>query len=440
MLSAYCPTHLLEKSLARLLYSLCFYLLTPVIVLRLLWRGRRAPAYRRRWNERFGFVPRIPAGKRVIWVHSVSVGETLAAVPLIRELQRHHPEALLAVTTMTPTGSARVESVFGDGVYHVYAPYDLPCAVTRFLCRVHPDLLVIMETELWPNLVHGCAKHDIPVVVANGRLSQKSADGYRKFSALTRPMLEALSAVAVQHWDDGERFLSLGLGEGQLEVTGNIKFDLNLDRALRLRAETLRAQLRGEDARPVLLAASTHRGEDEVILEAFAELLQRFPSLLLVLVPRHPERFDEVAALCRRRGFSLVRRSAASVPGAGEQILLGDTMGELLLLFGACDIAFVGGSLVPVGGHNLIEPAAWEIPVLSGPHLFNFSEVSRLLLEAEGMAVCDDAAALEEQVAALLASPERAARMGAAAKSVAEKNRGALARLIALIERQLSSR
>jgi len=168
--------------------------------------------------------------------------------------------------------------------------------------------------------------------------------------------------------------------------------------------------------------------------------LQRFPSLLLVLVPRHPERFDEVAALCRRRGFSLVRRSAASVPGAGEQILLGDTMGELLLLFGACDIAFVGGSLVPVGGHNLIEPAAWEIPVLSGPHLFNFSEVSRLLLEAEGMAVCDDAAALEEQVAALLASPERAARMGAAAKSVAEKNRGALARLIALIERQLSSR
>ncbi|WP_461518314.1 lipid IV(A) 3-deoxy-D-manno-octulosonic acid transferase [Porticoccus sp.] len=426
--------------MARLVYSLLFYLLTPLILLRLLWRSRLAPEYRRRWGERFGFVTDIPSVRQVIWVHSVSVGETLAAVPMIRELQRRYPHALLAVTTMTPTGSARVKAVFGDSVYHVYAPYDLPCVLRRFLKRLHPDLLVIMETELWPNLIHCCQEQQIPVVVANARLSANSAKGYRKFAALTSPMLGCINTIAAQHQADGERFLSLGLSAQQLVVTGNIKFDLDIDDELKQRAAELRSQWRGTSGRPVLLAASTHRGEDDIVLDAFARLLEHYPHLLLVLVPRHPERFDEVARLCEARKLQVVRRSGGVVPDCGDQVLLGDTMGELLLFFGACDIAFVGGSLVPVGGHNLIEPAAWQVPVLSGPQLFNFVEASRLLLQADGMAICEDATTIAAKVAELLASPETAARMGAAAKSVADNNRGALERLLAVIERQLLPR
>ncbi|MEZ5530381.1 MAG: lipid IV(A) 3-deoxy-D-manno-octulosonic acid transferase [Porticoccaceae bacterium] len=424
--------------MARFLYTLLFYLLTPLILLRLLWRSRRAPDYRCRWAERFGFVPPVAHGRPVIWVHSVSVGETLAAVPMIRALQVRHPESLLAVTTMTPTGSARVRAVFGDSVYHVYAPYDLPCALGRFLKRVRPQLLVIMETELWPNLIHSCHSRGVPIVLANARLSEKSAGGYRKFSVLTGPMLKVIDAIAAQHRDDGERFLSLGLPEPRLTVTGNIKFDLDIDTSLSQQAADLKAQWQGESGRPIWLVASTHRGEDEIILDAFALLLEKFPSLLLVLVPRHPERFNEVAQLCESRGNTLVRRSSGAIPGRGDQVLLGDTMGELLLFFGACDIAFVGGSLVPVGGHNLIEPAAWQVPVLSGPHLFNFAEASRLLLDAGGMAVCVDASGIAEKVGELLATPQAATQMGEAAKSVAESNRGALARLLAVIERQLS--
>ncbi len=424
--------------MARLVYSLLFCLLTPLILLRLLWRSRLAPEYRRRWDERFGFVTDIPSVRQVIWVHSVSVGETLAAVPMIRELQRRYPHALLAVTTMTPTGSARVKAVFGDSVYHVYAPYDIPCVLRRFLKRLHPALLVIMETELWPNLICCCHEQQIPVVVANARLSANSAKGYRKFAALTSPMLGCINTIAAQHQDDGERFLSLGLSAQQLVVTGNIKFDLDIDDELKQRAAELRSQWRGTSGRSVLLAASTHRGEDDIVLDAFARLLEHYPHLLLVLVPRHPERFDEVAQLCEGRKLKVVRRSHEIVPTLPDQVLLGDTMGELLLFFGACDIAFVGGSLVPVGGHNLIEPAAWSVPVLSGPQLFNFAEASSLLLQAGGMAICEDAAAIDAAVSKLLTSTETASRMGAAAKSVADNNRGALERLLAVIERQLS--
>ena len=425
--------------MARLAYSLLFYLLTPFIFLRLLWRSRRAPAYRKRWGERLGWVPSIGASRQVIWVHSVSVGETLAAVPMIKALQQRYPDALLAVTTMTPTGSARVAAEFGDSVYHVYAPYDLPCAVNRFLRRVRPQLLVIMETELWPNLIHYCRQHGTPVVVANARLSEKSAKGYRRFAALTVPMLAKVNRVAAQHRDDGARFQSLGLSDGQLAITGNIKFDLSIDETLVHRAEVLRAEWRGSEGRPVWLVASTHSGEEEVVLRAFAQLLTVFPSLLLVLVPRHPERFQGVAQLCESLGFRTVKRSLGDIPGESDQILLGDTMGELLLFFGACDIAFVGGSLVPVGGHNLIEPAAWQKPVISGPHLFNFSEASRLLQDAGGMAVCADEKALADEVRRLLDSPESAEAMATAAKQVADNNRGALQRLLEVIEHQLSS-
>ncbi len=423
--------------LARFLYTVFFYLLLPVIVLRLLLRSLKAPDYRRRWGERFGFIRSLQAEGPVIWVHSVSVGETLAAVPMIRALQAQNPGARLVVTTMTPTGSARVKASFGDSVYHVYVPYDIPGALNRFLSRVKPDVLVIMETELWPNLIHCCARKGVPMVVANARLSEKSAAGYGKLRSLTAEMLRKVTAIAAQHEDDGRRFVDLGLAPEKLSITGNIKFDLTIDDTLRAGATDLKQQWRGSCERPILLVASTHRGEDEIVLDAFAQILADFPSLLLVLVPRHPERFGEVAELCQQRGFSVVKRSHNRVPAEADQVLLGDTMGELLLFFGACDIAFVAGSLVPVGGHNMIEPAAWGVPVLTGPHLFNFSEASRLMLEADGMAICNSASELAAAVIKLLSEPGQAEAMGASANRVAEQNRGALDKLLALIARQL---
>jgi 3-deoxy-D-manno-octulosonic-acid transferase len=421
------------NSLPRILYSILFYALVPLVCLRLLWRGRRVPGYRRRWLERFGFVPPVQAADSVIWVHSVSVGETIAAAPLIRELQRRYQGTTLAVTTSTPTGSDRVRALFGDSVYHVYAPYDLPGAVGRFCRRTRPDLLIIMETELWPNLIARCRRQGIPVVVANARLSQKSADGYRRFRWLTGPMLEQITVVAAQSKDDGERFLRLGLGTEQLAVTGNIKFDIEITPLQEDSAQSLRRNWQGSSARNILLAASTHRGEDDIVLDAFSVLKQRFPELLLVLVPRHPDRFEEVAALCHSRQFSLVRRSLGANPSAETDILLGDTMGELPVFFGASDIAFVGGSLVPVGGHNLMEPAAWGRPVISGPHLFNFSEASSLLQRADALTVVGSADDFAGAVESLLTDEALAERRGRSAREVIEANRGAMAKLLQVI-------
>ena len=262
-----------ECLLPRLVYTVLFYLLMPLVILRLLWRARRAPAYARRWGERFGLGPTLPTDRKVIWVHAVSVGETLAALPLIRALQQDYPDARLVVTTMTPTGSERVRAAFGDSVHHVYAPYDLPGAVARFLRRTHPELVVIMETELWPNTLLGCARRGIPVVLANARLSARSAAGYRRVAPLVRQMLADLSTVAAQTSDDGQRFVELGLSPERLVVTGNIKFDLDIDAARRHRAAELSRQWRGETGRPVWLAASTHRGEDAILLDAVASVL-----------------------------------------------------------------------------------------------------------------------------------------------------------------------
>lgn len=431
--------------MARLLYTLLIYLCLPLILLRLLWRGGRAPAYRRRWGERFGFVERLPDAQPVIWVHSVSVGETIAAAPMIRRLQKKYPDATLLVTTMTPTGSAQVKKIFGNRVEHCYAPYDMPDAIARFLSRTHPDLLVIMETELWPNLIHACHQRAIPAVLANARLSAKSAAGYAKVGRLSRPMLRELTAIAAQTKADGERFIQLGVSNTALEITGNIKFDLQLDAALREKAALLKKQWQGSSPRPVFLAASTHRGEDEIVLDAYSQVLEQRPDLLLVLVPRHPERFDEVAALCRERDYCLQRRSETG-PGdsrqleSSVQILLGDTMGELLSFCGASDFTFVGGSLVDVGGHNLIEPAAWGVPVLSGPHLFNFTEVGRLLTEAGGLAISATATELAEQVIVLLVDTGLHQQMSSAALAVTEANRGALDRLTKLLENQIYQR
>jgi 3-deoxy-D-manno-octulosonic-acid transferase len=422
--------------MARLVYSLLFYLLLPIILGRLLFRAIKAPAYTKRWTQRFGFVAPTKVPKETIWLHAVSVGETLAAVPLVKALQEKYPDHRLMMTSMTPTGSERIKAAFGDSVDHSYAPYDMPDAVARFLNRIKPSLLIIMETELWPNTIAACRKLNVPVLLANGRLSEKSATAYGRIAPLVRPMLTELTAVAAQHKDDGRRFTDLGLAESSLCITGNIKFDLSLDQLTIEKARGLSAEWRGVSERPILLAASTHNGEDETILQAFAKVRTEIPNLLLVIVPRHPERFKQVAELCTAAGFTLARRSSeGSLNGA--DILLGDTMGELMTFFGACDIAFVGGSLVPTGGHNIIEPAAWGVPVLTGPHLFNFSEASQLLLDGNAMRICRSAGQMAEQVVELLKNQAQRAEMGAAAQRIAEANRGALGRLLSLIDKTI---
>lgn len=419
----------------RFVYSLILYLATPLVLVRLLWRALRAPDYADRWGERFGWVPALETRSTVIWLHTVSVGEFLGALPLVRSLLQD-PDVQLVITTTTPTGSERVRAALGDRVWHVYAPYDLPDCVARFLRRTQPSLLLIMETELWPNTIAACAKREIPVLLINGRLSAKSARGYQRFSGLTRPMLQRLSVAGVQGQADAERFQALGLPPEACELTGNIKFDLTLDEGMRTRAAALREQWVQGSERLVWVVASTHQGEDEPILDAYQQLIQKVETPpLLVLVPRHPERFDTVAALCRRRNLVTVRRSRQEPVDAQTQVVVGDTMGELLLFFGASDMAFVGGSLVPNGGHNLVEPAAWGLPLLSGSSQFNFAEMSRLLVDAGALVLTDTPAQLAEQLAQLIQDPELRRRRGQAALTVTENNRGALEKTRALVKR-----
>ncbi len=426
----------------RALYSLLLHLALPLIALRLYLRGRKAPAYRQRIAERFSL--RLPAMRPGgIWVHAVSVGESIAAAPMIRALRERHPDLPITVTCMTPTGSERIRALFGDSVQHCYLPYDLPWAAARFLDRVRPKLAVIMETELWPNHIHQCARRGIPAVLANARLSERSARGYARFAGLTRPMLAEMSWIAVQTAAEAERFRRLGARPECVAVTGSIKFDLSIDPELQPRARALRASWSAAE-RPVWIAASTHAGEDEIILAAHRRLLSERPDGLLILVPRHPERFDAVHVLCRREGFATVRRSSGQPVTAGDQVLLGDTMGELLFLYALADVAFVGGSLASNGGHNLLEPAALGLPVLAGPHLFNFLEIAAQLRAAGGMVAVFDADGLGRQLLLLLTRAEVRQGMGEAGRRVLLANQGALERLVdglgwLLCERQPAS-
>ncbi|UVM00163.1 lipid IV(A) 3-deoxy-D-manno-octulosonic acid transferase [Pseudomonas atacamensis] len=414
----------------RTLYTALFYLGLPLVAIRLWLRARKAPAYAKRIGERFTLgMPTLQPGG--IWVHAVSVGESIAAAPMIRALLERYPALPITVTCMTPTGSERIQALFANEsrIQHCYLPYDLPCAAARFLDRVQPKLAVIMETELWPNHIHQCAKRGIPVALANGRLSQRSAKGYGRFSKLTAPMLAEMSLLAVQTEAEAQRFRDLGARSETVEVTGSIKFDLTIDPQLLQRAADLRSQWQAQD-RPVWIAASTHEGEDEVVLDAHRRLLDNHPDALLILVPRHPERFNSVFDLCQREGFATVRRSTGANVDAQTSVLLGDTMGELLFLYALADSAFVGGSLVPNGGHNLLEPAALAKPVLSGPHLFNFLDIAAQLREAGALAEVDDAEGLAVEVQRLFELPRDAQRMAEAGLAVMRRNQGALQRLL----------
>lgn len=408
----------------RILYTAVLYLLTPFALLRLLRRGFSERGYWRRWPERFGFVPPAPEAGAV-WVHAVSVGEVQAAAPLIRSLRLHAP---VIVTTTTPTGSRQVRRLFGEEVRHAYIPYDLPGAVRRFLRRVRPRLLVVMETELWPNLFHQCRDDGVPVVLANARISARSEAGYRRVRRLVRATLDCLSAVVPQSRIDAERLLQLGADPARMTTSGNLKFDVELPPSLLEQAQALRRVL-GVD-RPVWIAASTHEGEEERILDAHDIVRGRLPAALLVIVPRHPQRFARVCALCRHRGYRTVRRTEGVACPVEAGVFVGDTMGELPAFYAAVDAAYVGGSLVDAGGHNLLEPAAVGVPVLTGPHLGNFAEVAGMLERAGALHRVHDPAELAREVSALLADPSRRAGMGERGRLLVERNRGSVRRLL----------
>ncbi len=414
------------------LYSAALYLVLPLILLRLYWRGRGDPGYRQRWAERLGYVSPIPTG--CLWIHAVSVGETRAALPLIHALQACYPQVPLLVTTTTLTGSRQVRDALGDTVYHSYAPYDLPDAIRRFLQRTQPCLVVIMETELWPNWLHRCAVAGIPVLIANARLSERSARGYGRIRSLTAAMLRDVTLIAAQAEADAERFRELGAPH--VHTVGNLKYDLALPAGLLEQGRRLRQELFGE-SRPVWIAASTHAGEEEQLLRALSLIRQRWPELLLVLVPRHPERFESVAALCQQQGYQLVRRSEQCTCNADIAVFLGDSMGELLLFYAAADVAFVGGSLVPTGGHNVLEPALLGLPVLFGPHMFNFTEIAKRLLAAEAAWRVTDTEALAMALDRLLSDPKYCKVAGERGKAMVESNRGALSRVMKLIRLML---
>jgi len=417
----------------RFLYLLAVLIAVPVVSLTYLWRGLRDRSYWHNFSERFGFGARqTPHG---VWLHAVSVGEVQACAPLVSVLHERHPEVPLTVTTFTPTGAARARALYGNLAQVRYLPFDLPGAMRRFLARVQPRLAVIFETELWPNLYRECGRRRIPLVLASARISPRSVGRYRRLGALFRNALAQAAVVAAQAPGDAERFRSLGADPSSTHVTGNIKFDFELPPDIAARGARLRAQYAQE--RALWVAGSTHGGgEEQAVLEAHRQVRAAHPGTLLVLAPRHPPRFTEVAQALEAAGVSFVRRSASVDHGAGADcaVVLLDSLGELLGFYAAADVAFVGGSLVPVGGHNLLEPAALGVPVLTGPHTFNSEQIARLLIARGAAQVVHDAAELGARVSELLADPRARERMGAAGSASVDSNRGALEKLLALIE------
>lgn len=419
----------------KLIYTSLFFISLPLILLRLAWRGIRAPAYWQRWPERFGYGPKLNQPKSIIWLHAVSVGEVEACRPLVKALQEQYSSYRILITTMTPTGSDRVKLLFADSVEHCYLPYDLPFAVNRFLSRYQPRMGIIMETEIWPNLLLTCRKQAIPLIIANARMSDRSTKGYARFPDFIKSVLQSLRFIAAQGQHDRSNFEKLGADITQIHAIGNLKYEINLPASLTEQASAMREMW--DNNRPVWVAASTHEGEDELILNASKQIRGDFANLLLVLVPRHPERFDRVTALAHRAGFKTLRRSENKPCSSDIQVLIVDTMGELPLFYAACDVAFVGGSLVPHGGHNILEPAALGRPVVTGPHYFNFQEITEQFLKADAAIKVQDTEELASTVSELLKEPDRRAKIGESGLKLIAKSQGASARLLNLIKRHI---
>ncbi|HEX2830011.1 MAG TPA: lipid IV(A) 3-deoxy-D-manno-octulosonic acid transferase [Burkholderiales bacterium] len=412
-------------SVARLAYSAVAYLAVPAVLARLAWRSRAERGYAAHVAERFGLYGGRVASRPLVWVHAVSVGETHAAEPIVRALQARYPDHRVLLTHMTPTGRRAGERLYGDAVERAYLPYDLPDAVSRFLEHFRPAFGVIMETEIWPNLVHACRARGVPLFLANARLSERSYLGYRRLAALARESVERFTAIAAQTGADAERLRALGARN--VTVTGSVKFDvappleqLGLGRAWR--------ESYGE--RPVVLAASTREGEEALVLDAFAALPER---PLLVVVPRHPQRFDEVAALIERRGLAYVRRSAGIAPSRDTRIVLGDSMGEMPAYYAAADVAYIGGSLLPFGGQNLIEACAVGTPVFVGPHTYNFTEAAGQAVASGAAIRVADATALAHETMNVVKDEARLREMRERALEFARAHQGATDRVMQMI-------
>ena len=421
------------ERLLRGLYSLALYALLPVTIYHLVWRGFRHPAYLSRWNERYaryGGERDASAVRRTLWVHAVSVGEVAAAAALINTLLKKYPERRLVVTSITPTGSERIQALWGDRVDHVYLPYDLPGAVGRFLDRYRPAQALIMETELWPNLLFGCRDRAIPVAILNARLSERSLRGYRVLAPLVSRALRTVARVCAQTAPDGERFVTLGARPDAVVVTGNLKFDVAERDDVAAFVDTFR---RHTGRRMVWIAASTHPEEELPVLLAHRRLRRRWPDLLLLWAPRHPERFNPVAERLRSAGLRTATRNEDRMAGADDAAFVINTLGELPMFFGASDVAFVGGSLQDIGGHNLLEPAAAGVPTVTGPHLHNFAEIAAALREAGALQVVDSDEELGDALDVLLEDAALRSKMGEAGRALAESGRGALARTLAAV-------
>ena len=412
-------------SVARHVYSVLVCALLPVALARLAWRARREPGYRRHLAERFGHYQPPPEASRTIWVHAVSVGETHAAEPLVRALLERYPSDRIVLTHTTPSGRAAGKSLFGERVEQAYLPYDYPRAVARFIEHFRPRVGVLLETEIWPNLIHACKAAGVPLYLVSARLSERSFRGYARFASLSREALGGLRATAAQTEDDARRLRALGARA--VQVTGNLKFDVTPAPVLIGLGKRWRA---GYGTRGVLLAASTRDGEEALLLDALPLL---DPAALLVIVPRHPQRFDAVARLLDERGIACARRSDEVAPRAGTRVLLGDSMGEMAAYYAACDVAYVGGSLLDYGGQNLIEACALGRPVLIGPHTYNFAEAARGAIAAGAALRVARAEELMRSATRLLGDGETRAEMGRRGIEFSRAHQGATARVLALI-------
>ena len=416
----------------RFAYAMLTYLFAPVLLVHLYWRSISNPAYRHRIGERFGGSGH-NIDKSSIWIHAVSVGEVQAAATLVRALLKRYPDRQLIVTTMTPTGAVRVRDLFGSTVIHSYVPYDLSSAVRKFFDWAKPELVIIIEKEIWPNLFRECGLRKIPLVLASARISTRSARRYRHLVGLFRETLSHGIVIAAQSEVDAARFLSLGVNPQRIHVTGNIKFDIDLDPLEGSRGAEFRAE--HAPGRPVWVAASTHGDEELIVLAAHRAILRQVPDALLILVPRHPERFVSVVSMMKKSGLSGVTRSSGRRCTAGESVYLGDSMGELMTFYAAADVAFVGGSLMPrIGGHNLLEPAAFGLPLLTGPYFYNAPDIANLMIADGAAQVIQDADELAGRVVALFGNPAERQRRGGAGQSVVDNNRGTLSRVMGLIE------
>jgi 3-deoxy-D-manno-octulosonic-acid transferase len=414
----------------RIAYDLLTWLLAPVYACYWFFRGITNRSYWDRFGQRFGFgYPRLHRGS--IWLHAVSVGEVQAAVPLVRALMRRYPDRVMLITTVTPTGAARVRAQFGQSVQHCYIPFETPYAVNRFFDSVNPKIALIMETEIWPNLYQECGQRKIPLVLVSARISPKSVNNYRRFLPLFRDTLSHGIVIAAQSEMDADRFRSLGAAEERTTVVGNIKFDIELPDDLERSGAELRRN--NFEDRPVWVAASTHDREEDLVLHAHRLVRERFPDALLILVPRHPERFPAVRSLLHKNGYAAVARTDGLPCTPDIEVYFGDTMGEVPLFYAAANVAFVGGTLVPVGGHNLLEPAALGKPVVTGPHLFNTQDIANKFEKLGASITVNNAGQLGEAIADLFDDPPTATDIGRRGREIVQQNRGALDRLLKLL-------